>query len=77
MVKERDEDAKDEDDDHADGPTLAFLAALSALTWLGVRRPGVREEGPTDWLEVVDLGREGQEAGRWWGGWGRETITTT
>ena len=47
-----------------DGRTLAFLAAASALTWLGVRRLGVR--GPTDWLEVVDLGVEGV-GGRGWG----------
>ena len=35
--------------------TLAFLAAASALTWLGVRLLGVRL-GPTDWLDAVDLG---------------------
>ena len=34
--------------------TLAFLAAASALTWLGVRLLGVRL-GPTDWLDAVDL----------------------
>ena len=35
--------------------TFAFLAAASALTWLGVRLLGVRL-GPTDWLDAVDLG---------------------
>ena len=34
--------------------TLAFLAAASALTWLGVRLLGVLL-GPTDWLDAVDL----------------------
>ena len=34
--------------------TLAFLAAASAFTWLGVRLLGVRL-GPTDWLDAVDL----------------------
>ena len=34
--------------------TFAFLAAASALTWLGVRLLGVRL-GPTDWLDAVDL----------------------
>ena len=33
---------------------MDFLAAASALTWLGVRLFGVRL-GPTDWLDAVDL----------------------
>ena len=48
MVKDRDKEPKVEEDDDAAVLALAFLAALSALTWLGVRRPGVREAGPTD-----------------------------